>query len=310
MVHGAATPVGADCDNRAVRIALLGFGLIGGSLAMAIRRPAAWDGPRPVVAAWSPSGHGPAVALRDGVVDEASDRPMSAVQGADLVVLAGPVPACLAMLDDLAGPWRDAMAPGAVVTDVASTKGALVLRATALGIPYVGGHPMAGRESSGYAAATADLFVDRPWVVVPGADDRAVARVEGLARAAGARPLRMSAAAHDRAVAGISHVPLLVATALVEAVAGSPDGTQDGWPDAHALAATGWRDMTRLARGDIEMGTGIVTTNAAAIAARMREVIAALEHWADELERAGGPDPGAVRRRLAQAKAMLEASEA
>lgn len=304
-----ATPERVDCDNRRVRIALLGFGLIGGSLAKALRQPAAWEGPRPVVAAWSPSGRGPAVALHDGVIDEAAETPAAAVRGADLVVLAGPVPACLTMLDDLAGAWRGVVAPGAVVTDVASTKAALVLRATALGVRYVGGHPMAGREASGYEAATAGLFVDRPWVVVPGADEDAVGRVETLARAAGARPIRMSAAAHDRAVAGISHVPLLVAAALVEAVAGSPGAARDGWADAHALAATGWRDMTRLARGDVAMGTGIVTTNAPAIAARVRDLISALERWADELERDGGPDPEVVRDHLARARAMLEATE-
>lgn len=308
MVHGAATPEGNDCDNRGVRIALLGFGLIGGSLAKALRQPAAWEGPRPVVAAWSPSGHGPVAALRDGVIDEAAEAPISAVRGADLVVLAGPVPACLAMLDDLAI-WGDTLAPGGVVTDVASTKVAMVLRATALGIRYVGGHPMAGRETSGYGAAAADLFADRPWVVVPGADADAVVRVETVARAVGARPLRMSAEDHDRAVAGISHLPLLAAAALVEAVAGSPGAARDGWADARALAATGWRDMTRLARGDVEMGTGIVTTNAPAIAARVRDLVATLERWADELERDGGPDPEAVRHHLARAKAMLEGTE-
>jgi prephenate dehydrogenase len=218
------------------------------------------------------------------------------------------VPACLALLDDLAGDLRPALDPDAVVTDVASTKVALALRATVLGVRYVGGHPMAGLERAGYAASTAHLFVDRPWVVVPSDDVAAVERVEALAIGVGARPVRMAAPAHDQAVAGISHLPLLVAAALVEAVAGSPPSLRHDWPDARTLASSGWRDMTRLARGDTTMGTGIVTTNTAALAARTRDLITVLEGWADELERSGGPDPDAVQRRLDGARAVLETS--
>lgn len=293
-----------------MKIALLGLGLIGGSLARAIRQRAT-DGPDdPVrIAAWTPSGTGPRTARHDGVVDEAAVTPEAAVEGADLVVLAGPVPACLAMLDELAGPWRTALAPDVVITDVASTKSALVLRATALGLRFVGGHPMAGREASGYAASRGDLFLDRPWVVVPGSDEEATARVEALAHAVGARPVRLSAQAHDDAVAAISHLPLIVSTALVEAVAGSPDAPRAGWSAARPLAAGGWRDTTRLARGDVAMGAGIMVTNSGPVAARIRELIATLGSWADELERPGGPDPEVVARRLAAARAMLEAPD-
>lgn len=293
-----------------MRIAFLGLGLIGGSVARALRERGASEPGREVrTAAWTPSGVGPGAAYRDGVLEEASSTPEAALEGADLVVLAGPVPACLAMLDELAGPWRTALAEDCVITDVASTKSALVLRATALGLRFVGGHPMAGRESSGYEAATADLFVDRPWVVVPGSDEPAIARVEALARAVGARPIRMSAQAHDDAVAGISHLPLLVAAAMVEAVAGSPEAPREGWPDARRVAAGGWRDTTRLARGDVTMGAGILVTNSTPVAARIRDLIASLESWAEELERSGGPDPDAVSRRLAAARSMLESRE-
>lgn len=291
-------------------IAILGLGLIGGSVARALRDrgSSGADGGRRI-AAWTPSGVGPQAALRDGVVDEAASTPEAAIDGADLVILAGPAPACLAMLDDLAGPWRTALAPGSVVTDVASTKSALVLRAMALGLPFVGGHPMAGREVSGYGASTADLFVDRPWVVVPGVDEAGTARVESLARAVGAWPVRLSAQAHDDAVAAISHLPLLVSAALVEAIAGSPDAPRAGWPDARRLAAGGWRDTTRLARGDVAMGAGIMATNGTPVAARVHDLIAVLTSWAEELERPGGADPDAVARRLAAARAMLEAPE-
>jgi len=291
-----------------MRIALLGLGLIGGSVVRALRDAARGDGSASwSIAAWTPTGRGPARALADGVIDLAAVSPEAAIDGADLVVLAGPAPDCLEQLDELAGSWRGALTADAVITDVASTKEAIVLRATALGLRFVGGHPMAGRETSGYAASSPDLFVGRPWVVVPTADAAAVERVERLVVACGARPVRLAAAAHDRAVAGISHLPLVVAAALVEAVAGSrADGPDADWQTADALASTGWRDTTRLARGDATMGAGIITTNAPAIAARVRDLVASLEAWLEELERPGGPDAGDVAERLRTARERLE----
>lgn len=210
------------------------------------------------------------------------------------------------MLDDLAGAWRPSLAPDVVITDVASTKAAMVVRATALGLPFVGGHPMAGRETSGYDAADPDLFVGRPWIVVPGGAEDHVARVESLARACGARPIRMTASAHDQAVAGISHLPLIVAAALVEAVLGT-DGASDPGRDAAAgLAAGGWRDATRVARGDVAMGVGIMTTNAGAVATRIRDLQAVLDGWLADLEADGGPDTEAIERRLRGARTRLE----
>lgn len=291
-----------------MRIALLGLGLIGGSIARALReRTGAGAIGGATIAAWTPAGHGPSTAARDGMIDEAAHSPEAAIRGADLVILAGPAPTCLEQLDALAGPWRAAMAPDAVITDVASTKAAIVGRAEALGLRFIGGHPMAGRETSGYAAAQPGLFEERPWVVVPSSDEAALTRVEELARAVGALPRRMAADDHDAAVAAISHLPLVVAAALVEAVAGGARDARDGWPAASALAATGWRDMTRLARGDVDMGAGIVTTNAPPIAARIRDLIEVLESWLADLERDGEPDGTAVAARLRAARERLEA---
>ncbi len=196
--------------------------------------------------------------------------------------------------------------PDAVITDVASTKEAIVLRATALGLRFVGGHPMAGRESSGYDASTADLLAGRPWAIVPGADEPAVARVETMVAATGAHPIRMTAADHDRAVAAISHLPLIAAAALVEAVTGPGSEPRPDWPIAARLAASGWRDMTRLARGDVVMGAGIVATNGPAIADRVRDLITALEGWLARLEHDGGPDVADVERQLRAARERLE----
>jgi prephenate dehydrogenase len=291
-----------------MRIGLLGLGLIGGSVVRALRSSGSEPSATWSVAAWTPTGRGLVAALEDGVIDRVAASPEEAIDGADLIILAGPALDCLAQLDELAGSWRPALTPDAVVTDVSSTKEAIVLRATALGLRFVGGHPMAGSDTSGYEASRADLFVDRPWVVVPTSDADALERVEGLARACGARPVRLGAAEHDRAVAGISHLPLVVAAALVEAVAGSVTaGPPSDWPTAANLAATGWRDTTRLARGDATMGASIVATNAPAIATRVRDLMAALDGWLAELERPGGPDSDEIADRLRAARQRLDA---
>lgn len=303
-----ARPTSGAPDNPQMRVAILGFGLIGGSIAraLAVRAGGDWS-----VAAWSPGGDGPREAAADGSVDLAAPDPGKAVAGADVVVLAAPPLACLELLDRLAGPLRASLPPDAIVTDVASTKRRIVERATGLGLPFVGGHPMAGREATGYDAADASLFADRPWVVcTDGAPPDRVNLVERLARATGARPVRMSAEAHDAAVAAISHLPLVVSAALVEAVSGIRTGEPDpDWASARALAASGWRDMTRLARGDVAMGAGIAATNADMLAGRIRALRAALGGWLEELERRGGPDATRLEARFEAVRAALAADE-
>jgi prephenate dehydrogenase len=293
-----------------MHLGFIGFGLIAGSIARAVRAnpaSAAWT-----MTAWSPTGTGPARAVADAVIDLAAPSPMGALEGADLVVLAGPATACLEALDNLGGAWRAALPPEAVVTDVASTKAAIVERADSAGLRFVGGHPMAGLDSSGYEASRADLFVDRPWVVVPGrlATASDIARVEGLVDACGAHAVRLDAAVHDTAVAGISHLPLLVAVALVEAVAGrSPTNPASEWAVSRTLAANGWRDMTRLARGDPGMGGAIAATNAPAIAAHLLAFRAAIDGWLAQLGAPGGPDEAAIVARLRAARDRLEHGE-
>jgi len=294
-----------------MRIALLGAGLIGGSIARALRAgpgPAA-GGPSLTVVAWTPSGAGPRAAVQAGVVDEVARDPADAVGGAELIVLAGPPLACLDLIDELAGPLRHALDVSALVTDVASTKTRIVERAAGVGLPFVGGHPMAGLETSGFGAARADLFAGRSWIVVPGPSSPSggVERVVALALACGARPMTMSAADHDAAVAGISHLPLVVAAALVEAVAGrAGEPALPGWPVAAALAAGGWESMTRLARGDVAMAAGIAATNGPAIAARLRELREALDRWLEVLDRAD-PEADRLAGWFAAARNRLEA---
>ena len=132
-----------------MHIGFIGFGLIGGSIARAVRADrtrSSWT-----MGAWSPSGEGPARAAADGIIDRAAGSAAEALRDADLVVLAAPPTACLVALDDLAGKWRTALSVTAVITDVASTKVALLAQADAVGLRYVGGHPMAGLEQIGRA---------------------------------------------------------------------------------------------------------------------------------------------------------------
>lgn len=289
-----------------VHVTFLGLGLIGGSIALALREGDGWT-----MAAWSPSGTGPARALESGVIDAAPSTLLLALADADLVVLAAPPTACLALIDRLAGEARAGLPESAVVTDVASTKALITARAATHRLRFVGGHPMAGRETSGFEAATADLFVGRPWVVVPGdpVDARAIERVEALVRATGAHPVAMDALTHDAAVAMISHLPILAAAALVETAAGAAgEPSPIDWPAAAALAASGWRDATRLARGDAGMGAGIAVTNAVALAARVRAYRDRLDAWLALLEATGPeglPDEAAIRARLGAARDRL-----
>jgi prephenate dehydrogenase len=281
-----------------MRVAILGLGQIGGSVGRAL--VAAGEPWR--VAGWARSEGTRQAAAADGIEQAASIE--EACAGTDLIVLAVPPLACLDLLDTLAAPLRDALAPDAVITDVASTKSAIMARAASRGLRFVGGHPMAGREASGYDASDPDLFAGRPWVVTapepPGSVDVAAEqRVADLAAACRAEVVHLGAAEHDAAVAAISHLPLVVAAALVEAIATGPD-----WPLRERLAAGGWASMTRLARGDVEMGTGILATNGPAAAQRVRDLRRVLDDWLADLEM-NPIDPGRLRDRLASARDRL-----
>jgi prephenate dehydrogenase len=255
-------------DEVFERVAIVGLGLMGTSLGMALR---AGEIARAVVG--YDAGEGIAVRARErGAVDVACEGVGEAVRGSDLVVLAAP-PLALRELFAAIGPL---LAGGAVVTDVASTKGMVVGWAEEL-LPepgrFVGGHPMAGREASGVEAADGTLYGGCAWCLTPTArtEGEAVRRVEGVVTALGARPLVLDAGVHDAAVAAISHVPLVAATALT--LAATNDAT---WAVAAKLAAGGFRDTTRVASGDPRMARDICRTNAPAILARLDAYIGEL----------------------------------
>jgi prephenate dehydrogenase len=162
---------------------------------------------------------------------------------------------------------------------------------------FVGGHPIAGRELSGPVHASADLFVERPWVLTPTAATSAEATetLRALAQACGARPTVLEASDHDALFAQLSHVPQVVASALAASIAAMSGS------DA-ALAGTGLRDTTRLADSDPDLWAEIITANPAPVAGGLRAVAEPLMRLADELDQAGDPE-AAIRSLLERGRA-------
>jgi prephenate dehydrogenase len=250
------------------RAAVLGLGLMGGSLCLALRAA----GLVGAIAGYDISPETRAEALRRGVVDEVRDSPEAAVRDADLVVLAAPVLA----LCELCAQVAPALIPDTLVTDLASTKVDVVAWAKALlpsGCQFVGSHPMCGSERSGIAAAVPSLFAGRVWCLTPDAatPPEALARAEALVRALDAEPLVLAPEVHDRAVAWISHLPLVAAAALARSALGRPE-----WPLLARLAAGGFRDGTRVAAGDPRMARDICLSN-------REPLLAALDAFLEEL---------------------------
>jgi len=243
------------------RVGIVGLGLIGGSLALALsgRRggPEVWGCDRRREYA--------RMALDGGAIARAcTEREIAAC---DIVVVCVPVLRSLGIIRSL-GPR---MRPGSVLTDAGSVKADVVRAgraAMARGAEFVGGHPIAGTENSGFPAAFPGLFKGRSVILTPGAgnSDGALRRVEGLWRRAGARVLRMDARTHDHVFAYVSHLPHAVAYALVHSVATLDSRVPLGY------SAGGFRDFTRIASSNPEMWKDIVLQNRA-------EVLRAARHY-------------------------------
>jgi prephenate dehydrogenase len=254
------TPTSAGPWPR--KLAVIGTGLLGGSVGLAARA-AGVD----TVSGWDASRAELRAALGAGALTQASRSLASAVAGADLVVAATPVRSLASVLLD-----AHAAAPGAVLTDVGSTKSHLLADLAKGGAPMdrvVPGHPMAGSEERGAGAARADLFQGAAWVLTPDAaiDHQVLRRMTGFVRALGGRPLVLDPALHDRVAAYASHLPQLAATALMGSVGGveAPAALQ-------SLIANGFKDTTRIAASDPEVWVDICTTNAEAILSALDEL--------------------------------------
>lgn len=249
-----------------MRVAIVGLGLIGGSLGLALRREGV------EVVGYARRREVGQTALSLGAVDRATDGLLTAVEGAEVVFLATPVMAMRPVMAALASGLDE----GCIVTDVGSTKAQVLAWAGELlppSVSFVGGHPMAGTELSGIEAADADLFQGCTYCIAPaaGAATSAADTIEGLARRVGASPLYIDAAEHDGLVAAISHLPMVMSSALVSMAMSSPQ-----WPDMAKLAATGFGGATRLASGSPEMSRDICLTNADPILRWLDEYVAEL----------------------------------
>ena len=248
------------------RIAIIGLGYIGGSIGLGLRAAKLRDTEIVGFDDWRAAR---SAANKQDAVDRIVGRPREAVEGAGLVVLATPPAATQELLAEIA----PALGRGAVVTDTAASKVQINAWATEhlpSGVSFVGGHPMAGDASAfGIENASADLFQGARWFLSPSpaASDTAVKSVLGMIRELGATPHFLDASEHDYVMAGVSHLPLVVSTALFTMLRRS-----DSWPDFGRAAGDTFRSMTAFNAGDPSTTTEIAVTN--------KEQI---QHWIDRL---------------------------
>ena len=276
------------------QLAIVGVGLLGGSVAKAARLGGL---ARRIVGIGRDAGR-LRPALDDGTLDLAVTDLDAGVREADFILLAAPVLTIEGLLERV---WR-AAPDGALITDVGSTKRNIVRAAERLAatrsLSFVGSHPLAGSEQAGYRVARADLFRGATVVVTPteATELGALKKTTEFWEALGARVSSLDPETHDRTVAAISHLPHLIACALV-------DGAARVEPSALELAARGFRDTTRIAAGDPDMWTEIFLANRDALSATVeafREALADLQRAID----AGQAD--ALRAVLARIKATRE----
>jgi prephenate dehydrogenase len=245
-------------------VAILGPGLIGGSLARALAERGLADR----LTIYARSARALDEVRAAGVAAELTDRPGEAVRDADVVLLCVPIEAMAGLVRE----FRDALKPTALVTDVGSVKGSVdreiapLLRDRAL---WIGSHPMAGSEQAGFTAARADLFEGAAVILTPTEQTpkEAERRAEQFWSALGGRIVRLSPQAHDDAVAQISHAPHVAAAVLAASVPA----------EALELAGGGFRDSTRIAAGSPELWSEILSANGPAVAHHLRRLIRDLE---------------------------------
>ncbi len=257
------------------RVAIVGVGLIGGSLGLALHGLE----PRPHVLGVGRDRGRLDLARRLGAVDDCS-LSVSDVSGCDLVVLAMPIESILSALDRLG----ESVSAGSVVTDVGSTKRRICAKAwqrLPRGVEFIGGHPVAGREVAGVEHSLPGLFRGAPYILCPhpGRESGGVDRLRAMLDRIGALTSVLTAEEHDRALAWVSHLPQLLSTALA---AGST-------ADAARLSGSGFRDMIRLAGSPFSVWSGILDTNRDCVEAALSEYIGLLEAMRGRL-RDGGID--------------------
>jgi len=278
------------------KITIVGVGLLGGSVGLAVKRRKL---------AREVAGYVRRTAsLKDcekaGAVDYATNDLLAAVSEADLVILCTP----LAQMRPLTEQLLPALKRGAIVTDVGSVKADVVREVGSMiqkaGAHFVGSHPMAGGEKMGVLAARADLYANAICVVTPDkkSTPAAVRKVENFWQALGARTLRLNAAEHDLLVSRSSHLPHVTAAALVNLVLNSKSPKNQT-----ALCATGFRDTTRIASGSPEMWRDIALSNRKNLARSLDSFMAELKAFQSALKKSDGK---AVEKFFADAKTLRD----
>uniref|UniRef100_A0A7C2IFF7 Prephenate dehydrogenase n=1 Tax=Ammonifex degensii TaxID=42838 RepID=A0A7C2IFF7_9THEO len=258
------------------RVAIIGLGLIGGSLGMALRRV----GLAAEVVGVGRNYENLRLAVEVGAADWVTTDPKSGVAGAAVVVVAAPVSTVGPVITEIA-PF---LSPGTVVTDVGSTKAAIVRAvepvAAAHSFFFVGGHPMAGSEKTGVRNADPYLFENAYYVLTPtpATDPDALEKVRQMAEGVGARVIKLAPEIHDFYVAAVSHLPHCVAAALVNTI-----GVLAEREAVLPLAAGGFRDTTRVAAGDAALWRDILLSNREAVLAMLGRYREVLQELADLL---------------------------
>lgn len=276
-----------DCS-----VAVVGLGLMGASLCMDLTQGKLCREVRGVARRTATVLE----AFFSGAVDLATDDLHTGVIGADIVILATPVRTIVDGIAEL-GPrlW-----PGTLVMDMGSTKAEICTALDKLpaGVQPIGGHPMCGKETAGFGAAEAGLYKNAPWVLtpLPRTSPEAICLATELAQAVGARPLVLEPKRHDRLVATISHLPFLLASALVHAVAQVGHEDEMVWK----LAASGFRDTSRVAASDTRMFMDILMTNRHAVLEQLDNFTQHIGEMRDLLATADEPT---LRAKLAVSQA-------
>jgi prephenate dehydrogenase len=259
------------CYNDTVRVAIIGLGLIGGSIGLALRqgKKPGWE-----IVGYSRRQETVANALSSGAIERGEISLKDAVKHADLVIIATPVLTVKEIFSGIA-PHLPA---ACIVTDTASTKVQVMKWAEEIlppAVDFIGGHPMAGKDTYGIQAAEAELFRGCTYCLTssektsPKSRDTVISMVKKL----GAIPFVIDAQEHDNLVAGISHLPMLLSTALVSLTTRNP-----AWSKMSKLAACGYHDLTRLASGSPEVNAHICLSNKEAI-------VNWIDKFSQELER-------------------------
>jgi prephenate dehydrogenase len=278
----------------AQRIAIVGPGLLGGSIALALRRRAGIS-----TAIWARRPEAVEELKAIAIANYAATNLARVVRDADLVILCTPVGAMPALAREIAAAVR----PGTLITDVGSVKAALVQELAAIfreRARFVGSHPMAGSEQTGLRAARADLFKDAVCIVTPetDSDPGAVTEITTFWESLGCLVRQLGPAVHDEAVALVSHFPHLLAATLVNAVAERNAAAFD-------FCGPGFRDTTRVAGGPPEMWAEILASNSAAVRGAIDAMIEKLGEIANILAR--DPADPAILEALTTAKLRRDA---